>query len=237
METRGFDLESMETFSLREKEETNEYYFMQDANIPPVVVTAEYVESIRRQMPEELDIRRNRLVYDYGLDVDTVDILMGRQFAVEYFEKVLNLVPKLAPKKIANWIVIELFGYLNKHVLNIDQSPVESTRMAALLKLLSEERISQLQAKHVLGAMMADEREPIIIAKERGILMDVDDTELHVLCRQVIQEHPDVVEKIVQKGKDKLVGFLIGQVMQRKKSANPKLVAQLIKDELIKQSL
>jgi aspartyl-tRNA(Asn)/glutamyl-tRNA(Gln) amidotransferase subunit B len=227
----------METFCLREKEDTNEYYFMQDANIPPVVVTPEFIAKVSKQMPEELDIRRNRLFYDYGLDVDTVDILMSRQFAVEYFENVLKLVPNSNPKKVANWIIIELFGHLNKQMLNIDQSPVSYSRLASLLQLLTQDKISQLQAKHVLGIMMVDTREPIEIAKERGVLMENDTDELGAICSQVIREHPSVVEKIVHKQKEKLVGFLIGQVMQRRKSANPKIVAQMIKDELMKQTL
>jgi aspartyl-tRNA(Asn)/glutamyl-tRNA(Gln) amidotransferase subunit B len=230
-ETRGFDLNTMQTFHLREKEHSHEYYFMADANIPPIHISPEFIQKVKDSMPEGLDQRRNRLLFDYKLDIDSVDVLMSKPMAVEFFENTLKRSGNTEPKKVCNWILIELFGHLNKESLHINESPVDCDRLASLITLLSLGKISQLQAKNVLGKMMMDNRSPSSIAKEHGLLLEGRVDDLVVLCQQAILKHPEVVEKI-KNGKPKLIGFLIGQVISQKKSANPKTVSDILKLKL-----
>ncbi|KAJ3258954.1 hypothetical protein HK103_003095 [Boothiomyces macroporosus] len=143
-ETRGFDLLTGESFILREKEGTDEYYFIQDADIPDVNLPLEYISRIEKLLPENLDERRRRLHQELGLSLEHVDNLMSEPGAVEYFEQFLILLqsPNYEAKSLVNWVTGELMGMLHKEKLKISESPVGAEKLAALVDLVLEQKVS-----------------------------------------------------------------------------------------------
>ncbi|KAJ2996060.1 hypothetical protein HDV02_000210 [Globomyces sp. JEL0801] len=184
-ETRGFDPDTKSTFSLREKEEINEYYFMQ--------------EKVSNSLPESLDVRRSRLTNDHKLLKETIDILMSEPGAVEYYELVYKKLAvskssKKLSKLVGNWVIGDLLGLLNKNKMQIRQCPVTADRFASLLGLLISNTISGAQAKKVLQLMVNGSAEsPENIAKANNWILDIDATQLEALCTEVIELHPDIV--------------------------------------------
>lgn len=133
-----------ESFILREKEGTDEYYFIQDADIPDVNLPLEYISRIEKLLPENLDERRRRLHQELGLSLEHVDNLMSEPEAVEYFEQFLILLqsPNYEAKSLVNWVTGELMGMLHKEKLKISESPVGAEKLAVLVDLVLEQKVS-----------------------------------------------------------------------------------------------
>ncbi|KAI8901426.1 aspartyl/glutamyl-tRNA amidotransferase subunit B [Globomyces pollinis-pini] len=237
-ETRGFDPDTKSTFSLREKEEINEYYFMQDPDIPVIKLSKEYIEKVSNSLPESLDVRRSRLTNDHKLLKETIDILMSEPGAVEYYELVYKKLAvsnssKKLSKLVGNWVIGDLLGLLNKNKMQIRQCPVTADRFASLLGLLISNSISGAQAKKVLQLMVNGSAEsPENIAKANNWILDIDATQLEALCTEVIELHPDIIKKI-QSGKERLMKFLIGEILKKTKGkANPITVSEILKKRI-----
>jgi aspartyl-tRNA(Asn)/glutamyl-tRNA(Gln) amidotransferase subunit B len=229
-ETRTWDEVKGVTFPLRSKEEAHDYRYFPEPDLPPLVITREWVEEILRDLPELPDARRERYMKDYGLPLYDATVLTASRETGDYFEACVRLYPQ--PKAVSNWVMGELARLLNATGTEISASPVKPEQLAALLKLMDDGTISGKIAKTVFEEMFAAGKDPETIVKEKGLVQITDEDALRAVVQEVVAGNPKVADDYRQ-GKDKALGFLVGQVMKATRGkANPALVNSLLKEAL-----
>lgn len=229
-ETRTWDEAKGITLPLRSKEEAHDYRYFPEPDLPPLVITREWVEEVRRSLPELPDARRERYMKEYGLPAYDAAVLTATREIGDYFEACVKLYPQ--PKTVSNWVMGELARLLNATGLEISASPVRPGQLAALLKLMDGGTISGKIAKTVFEEMFNTGKDPEVVVEERGLVQITDENEIKTVVREVIANNTKVVADYKQ-GKDKALGFLVGQVMKATRGkANPALVNRLLKEAL-----
>ena len=230
-ETRLYDSDKDETRSMRSKEEANDYRYFPDPDLLPVEISAEYIESVREQLPELPDAKQQRFVDDYDLKKDDAAILTVSRPVADYFEATVAAT-KAKPQLAANWIVGDLSGALNKDGLDIGASRISAGDLAGLLTRISDNTISGKIAKQVFEAMWGGEGTADQIIDAKGLKQITDSSAIESVVDKVIEANPGQVAEY-KAGKDKLIGFFVGQVMKETKGqANPGQVNQILKAKL-----
>ena len=230
-ETRLYDSDKDETRSMRSKEEANDYRYFPDPDLLPVEISAEYIESVREQLPELPDAKQQRFVDDYDLKKDDAAILTVSRPVADYFEATVAAT-KAKPQLAANWIVGDLSGALNKDGLDIGESRISAEDLAGLLTRISDNTISGKIAKQVFEAMWGGEGTADQIIDAKGLKQITDSSAIEAVVDKVIEANPGQVAEY-KAGKDKLIGFFVGQVMKETKGqANPGQVNQILKAKL-----
>ena len=231
LETRLYDAEKNETRSMRSKEEANDYRYFPDPDLLPVDISEDDIEQIRQSLPELPEQKRQRYVTSLGLSDYNAELLTSSRETAEYFEQTLRQSPDQA-KQIANWILGELTGALNKSGLEIHQSPVSAEMLSGLVQRISDNTISGKIAKQVFEAMWSGEGSTDDIIDARGLRQITDSGAIESLIDEVIAANPEQVEQF-RAGKDKVLGFFVGQIMKQSKGkANPGQVNQMLLDKL-----
>jgi aspartyl-tRNA(Asn)/glutamyl-tRNA(Gln) amidotransferase subunit B len=230
-ETRLFDPIRNETRSMRSKEEANDYRYFPDPDLLPVSISNNLIESIKLNMPELPNDKKERFIKQYKLtDYDTSILVLDKDLSA-YYEKVLEKTD-LNPKTTANWIITELLSYANKSNTEVKDYPVSFEGLASLLTYIHEGLISNKQAKIIFEKMWNNGEKPQDIIEKEDIKQISDTMEINKLVDNVIKNHYKSVEEYLS-GKDKLFGFFVGEVMKESKGkANPKIVNQLLKEKL-----
>jgi len=230
-ETRLFDPIRNETRSMRSKEEANDYRYFPDPDLLPVSISNNLIESIKLNMPELPNDKKERFIKQYKLtDYDTSILVLDKDLSA-YYEKVLEKTD-LNPKTTANWIITELLSYANKSNTEVKNYPVSFEGLASLLTYIHEGLISNKQAKIIFEKMWNNGEKPQDIIEKEDIKQISDTMEINKLVDNVIKNHYKSVEEYLA-GKDKLFGFFVGEVMKESKGkANPKIVNQLLKEKL-----
>lgn len=229
-ETRSWDEGKGVTVSLRSKEEAHDYRYFPDPDLVPVVIDPQWVQEIRDSLPELPDAKRERLVQEMGLSEYDAGIITGSRALADFFDQVVAEYNE--PKMVANWIMGEFLRLLNANNLEVAESKVKPRSLAALLKAQAEGTISGKMAKTVFEEMFETGKEPGTIIKEKGMVQISDEGALAAVVEKVIAANPQSVEDY-KAGKEKAIGFLVGQVMKETKGqANPGLVNKLLKDKL-----
>ena len=230
-ETRLYDADKNETRPMRSKEEANDYRYFPDPDLLPVEVTQDDIARIKATLPELPEQKRQRYIDDFGLSEYNAEQLTASRETAEYFERAVAQDEKLA-SQLANWILGDLTAALNKSDVEIQQSPVTSEMLAALLQRISDNTISGKIAKEVFEAMWQGEGNADDIIKNRGLKQITDSGAIESLIDNVIAANPDQVEQF-RAGKEKVLGFFVGQIMQQSKGkANPGQVNQMLRDKL-----
>jgi len=230
-ETRLYDSDKDETRSMRSKEEANDYRYFPDPDLLPVEITSEYIETIRGQLPELPDAKQQRFVSDYDLKRDDAAILTSSRPAADYFEAAVAATDATA-QLVANWVVGDLSGALNKDGLDIGASKISADELAGLLTRIQDNTISGKIAKQVFEAMWDGEGSADEIIEAKGLKQITDTSAIEAVVDKVIEANPGQVAEY-QAGKDKLIGFFVGQVMKETKGqANPGQVNQILKAKL-----
>ena len=230
-ETRLYDPDADETRSMRGKEEANDYRYFPDPDLLPVEVTAELLDAIRATLPELPDQKRARFAEEYGLSVYDASILTVSRELGDYFERTVE-ASGASPKLCANWVSGDLAGALNKAGVEIGESPVTAERLGRLLKRIADETLSGKLAKQVFEALWNGEGEVDAIIEARGLKQVTDVSEIEALVDAAIATNPDQVAQY-RAGKDKVLGFFVGQVMKASEGkANPAQVNKLLKEKL-----
>lgn len=223
-ETRAFDITTGKTRSLRSKEDAADYRYFPDPDLPPLVLTQEYVDHIRSQLPELPDQKISRYVA-IGLSVYDANVLVAEKENAVFFEEVAKSVD---PKLAASWVTVELFGRLNKEGVSINASPITAERLAGLLSLIANETISGKIAKQVFDIMWQEPLSASEIVEKHQLRQVTNSSEIEKIVTQVIAENQDKVSEY-KAGKDKLFGFFVGQVMKLSAGkANPNIVNELL---------
>ena len=230
-ETRLYDADKGETRSMRTKEEANDYRYFPDPDLLPVVLTDEFIDEIRRSLPELPDEKALRFARDYGLSVYDALVLTSSRELAAYFEDVAQAIPG-EPKLAANRVMGELAASLNKDGLDIGRSPISSAKLAALLRRIADQTISGKIAKEVFEAMWVSGKEPDAIIEEQGLKQITDTAAIERVIDEVMAKNSAQLADY-HSGKDKLFGFFVGQVMKATGGkANPAELNKLLKAKL-----
>ena len=229
-ETRLYDSDRGETFSMRSKEEAHDYRYFPDPDLVPVLLNETWVEEIKQTIPELPEQKRERFVIEYNLPEYDAGVLTSSRELANYFEKCTSLFSK--PKIISNWIMGDLLRELNKSNQAISKCPVSPNVLVSLLKLIDEGVISGNIAKSVFEEMYQTGKEPTAIIEEKGLKQITDDKAIDKMVEGVLQANLSQVDEY-KRGKEKVLGFLVGQVMKASKGkANPGTVNKFLKEKI-----
>jgi aspartyl-tRNA(Asn)/glutamyl-tRNA(Gln) amidotransferase subunit B len=230
-ETRGWDDAKQKTFSQRSKENADDYRYMPDPDLPPVILTKEYISKIKSDMPVMPDEIRKSL-NDLGLDKSTTEALIENLEAAHFMLEVLSDSETEDSKRIANWLVGEVQALVAAEKVTWSSAKLNANMLRELSILVGENKLSSTGAKVVVGELVINGGDTTQIIKDKGLLQVSDEGEIAKIVEQVINENPQAAQD-VKSGEIKAIGFLVGQVMKQSKGkANPGLAQKIIKQQL-----
>jgi aspartyl-tRNA(Asn)/glutamyl-tRNA(Gln) amidotransferase subunit B len=232
-ETRLYDSGRDETRPMRSKEEANDYRYFPDPDLLPVEISGAFVESVRETLPELPDEKRRRFIDDYAIRQDDAAILTVNQATADYFEEAAASAE--APGQVvANWVIGDLSGALNKEGLEIEACRISASDLAGLVNRIHDKTISGKIAKEVFEAMWAGEGSADAVIEARGLKQITDTSAIEAIVDKVIAANPGQAEEY-RAGKEKLIGFFVGQVMKETGGkANPGQVNEILRTRLSK---
>jgi aspartyl-tRNA(Asn)/glutamyl-tRNA(Gln) amidotransferase subunit B len=230
-ETLLWDAERNITNSMRGKEEAHDYRYFPDPDLIPVVIDEDWIEATRKTLPELPLERKERFIVALGLPEYDAEVLTSSRELADYFETALNVYPQA--KKLSNWMMTELMRELKgEEGIDIAGCPISPENLGGLLDMIDRGTISGKIAKSVFMDMMATGKDAATLVKEKNLVQVSDESELLSIVREIIQANPEQAEGF-RAGKTKLMGYFVGQLMQKTKGrANPKLANQLFTQEL-----
>jgi len=227
-ETRLWDTARGETRSMRSKEEAHDYRYFPDPDLLPVVLEDAWIEAIGASLPELPDAKKARFVEAYGLSDYDAGVLVAERASADYFERAAQ---GHDAKLVANWVIGDLFGALNKAGREITAALIAPERLGALVGLIEDGKISGRIAKDVFQTMFETGGDPAAIVAEQGLAQISDTGALEAIVDELIAANPAQVESY--KANPKALGWFVGQVMKATKGqANPKLVNELLRQKL-----
>ncbi len=230
--TMGWDEARGVTVVQRSKEQAHDYRYFPEPDLPPLVLSREWVEGIRVRLPELPDAKLNRFMEQYGLSRYDAEVLTTERPVADYFESCVKEGLGIGAKAIANWITGELFRLLKAADTEIEAVKIAPHSLAELLALVDKGAISISMAKGVFGEMFETGQPPAQIVQEKGLAQISDVEALARIVEQVIAENPGPVAEYLA-GKDAVLRFLVGQVMKATRGkANPRLVNELFEEKL-----
>ena len=228
-QTRLFDTKKIETRSMRSKEDAHDYRYFPDPDLLPLVLEQSFVDKIKNSLPELPDEKKIRLMNDFDLSSYDASIVVSDQDISQYYEEVAK---DSDYKLAANWMIVELFGVLNKEGKEIKDSPVSAKNLSKLINLIKDNTISGKIAKTVFEEMVKNNEDPEKIVNEKGMRQQSDPEELKKIIDTILKNNQDKVEQY-KAGKDKLFGFFVGEAMKNTQGkGNPKLINDILKEQL-----
>lgn len=229
-ETRRWDENKESSYAMRSKEDAKDYRYFPDPDLQPVVISDAWIETLKREQPEFQEEREKRYQRQYGISEYDAGLLTQSRQMAELFEQTAELCKE--PKKAANWLMGEGLRLMKEWKMEPENLQVTPAHLAALIQSVEQGMISQKNAKQVFAQILKEDVEPEVYMKEQGLLIELDSRVLETAVREVLQEHPGTVEEY-RNGKEKVLGFLVGQVMRKMKGkANPGKVNQMLKEGL-----
>ena len=229
-ETRLYDSNANVTRSMRSKEFANDYRYFPEPDLLPVVIEQALINNIKDSMPELPQEKKERFIEEYDLTEYESGILSSDKDLANFFEELVKTTNK--PKISGNWVIGELSAFLNKENLNIQDSKVDAKNLGNLILRIEDKTISNKMAKEIFEEMWNSSKTPDEIISSKGLQQVTDEKEILALIDKSIEENPKQVEQF-KSGKDKLLGFFVGQVMKSSQGkANPQQVNELIKKRL-----
>ena len=230
-ETRLYDPDKHETRSMRGKEEAHDYRYFPDPDLPPMVLHDAFIESIRSTLPELPEAKQNRFVEQYGLSAKDAATLTDSQAVADFYEQTVEATNTTA-KTVANWITGDLYSQLNKSDIAIGHSRISAQTLAGLLNRIEDGTISGKIAKDVFQAIWCGEGNADEVIEAKGLKQISDSSEIEKIVDDVLANASEQVQQF-KKGNEKVIGFLVGQVMQASKGkANPKQVNEALSKKL-----
>ena len=230
--TRRYDEAQKTTILMRKKEGNVDYKYFPEPNIFPIQLDLDWVKSIQDNLEELPDARLARFMKDYELSEYDAGVLVSDREMADFFEEVLKST-KFA-KKACNWIIGDVSAYLNKNNLSFAKVPCTSENLASLINVIEAGEISGKQGKVVFEEVMQG-KDPKKVIEEKGMKQVSDDGAILAIVNSVLDANPQSIEDF-KNGKDRAVGFLVGQVMKASRGqANPKRTNELIQEELKKR--
>ena len=229
-ETRRWDENKDATFSMRSKENAQDYRYFPEPDIPPMEITDDYLDSARQELPEMAQEKKRRYVAQFGLPAYDAGMITGQKALADFFEEAVALGG--APKEVANWIMGEVLRTLKEKALEAKQMPLTPATLVKLLELVKQGKINRNTAVEVFAAIWDTDGDPEAYVKEHGLEQVSDAGLVESVVEQVFADNPKSIADY-QAGKQKAFGFLVGQTMrQLKGKADPKVVNQIIREKL-----
>ncbi|MDP6657751.1 MAG: Asp-tRNA(Asn)/Glu-tRNA(Gln) amidotransferase subunit GatB [Nitrospinaceae bacterium] len=229
-ETRLYDSNKGVTFTMRSKEEAHDYRYFPEPDLVPVIIGDEWIQETQDKLPELPEQKRERFTQDYEIPEYDAGVLTTSRAMADYYEKSVSLYPK--PKIVSNWIMGELLKELKNDEREIGECSVKPEDLTDLLKLIDEGTINAKMAKTVFEDMYHSGKPARDIVKEKGLTQITDSSAIESMVDQILQINADQVEQY-KNGKEKVFGFLVGQIMKESKGqANPALVNKLLKERI-----
>lgn len=229
-QTLLWDANDMKTRQMRTKEEAHDYRYFPEPDLPPVMVTDAMLNDIQAELPEMPDVRQQRFVDEFNMSEEDARNLTDDRYLADYFEEVVEKVGN--PKPVSNVVLTEVLRVLNDRSIGIGEFPISTDRLAGLIQIREDDKINSSAMTEIFNEMLKQDKQAENLAEELNLLQVSDDSFIEPIVDGVIDEHPDEVERY-KDGKKGLVGFFIGQVMQRSQGkANPQLVREMITKKL-----
>ena len=220
---------------MRGKEEANDYRYFPDPDLPPVVIDNDYIESVRRQLPELPEQKQQRFMEAYGLSEYDSSYLVANRETADYYEAAVVAAPGQA-KPVANWIMGELGAALNRENISINDSRVSAQMLAGLVKRIADGTVSNKLARQIFDALWEGGGDVDDIIEKQGLKQVTDSGEIGRLVDEVIAENGAQVQQYqnaAPEKRGKMIGYFVGQVMKKSGGkANPKQVNQLLSEKL-----
>ena len=231
-ETLRWDDVSGKTFPMRDKEDAQDYRYFPDPDLVTIRISEEMKENIRKSLPEMPESRKKRYMEEFNLPEYDSNILISSKYFSDLFEGATKICKN--PKSVSNWIMTDIIKKLNERELEPDEIPFTAEQLGNLIVLIDKGTISSSIAKKVLDEMFENPREPQKIIEEKGWIQISDEGAIKEVVLKILQANPQSVSDY-KAGKDKAVGFLVGQAMKETKGkANPQMLNKMFLEELNK---
>ena len=228
-ETRLFDSADGTTRSMRAKEYAHDYRYFPDPDLLPLILTQEYVDTIKAGLPELPDEKKERFINELGLSPYDASVLVVERETADFFETVAN---GRDAKTTANWVISNLFGALNARGASIADSPVSARNLGGLLDLIADKTLSSRLAKDVFEIMMETGKDPDAIVEEKGLRQITDTGAIETAIDDIMAANPGQVEQF-RGGNEKVMGWFVGQIMKATQGkANPQMVNKILRQKL-----
>ncbi len=231
-ETRRWDEVSGKTFSMRDKEDAQDYRYFPEPDLVAIKLSEEYIENIKKTLPELPESRKQRYLEEYKLSEKDANIITSSKYLSDLFEKSIKVCNN--PKAVNNWIISDISRIINETELEPSQIPFDSNQLGKLVILIDKGIISSSIGKKVLVELFENPRDPEEIIKEKGWLQISDEGAIKEIVVNILEANPQSITDY-KAGKDRALGFLVGQAMkQTKGKANPQILNKLFLEELNK---
>jgi aspartyl-tRNA(Asn)/glutamyl-tRNA(Gln) amidotransferase subunit B len=229
-ETRRWDDNKEYSYAMRSKEDAHDYRYFPDPDLVPIVISDEWVETVKSRQPEFRDEKRKRYVSDYSLPEYDADIITLSKKMADIFEKATQVCNN--PKKVSNWLMVETMRLIKEKEMEADEISFSPENLGELIKLTESNVINGTVAKEVFEKIFNDDIDPVKYVEENGLKMDNDEDGLKKILEEVVKANPQSVEDY-NNGKEKAMGFLVGQAMKATKGkANPGIINKILKELL-----
>lgn len=229
-ETRRWDDTKEQSYAMRSKEDAQDYRYFPDPDLVPIIISDEWIEQVRKNQPEFREEKVLRYQEEYGLPEYDAGILTGTKKLADIFEETIALDAN--PKKVSNWLMVETMRLLKEREMEPEDIKFSAENLAKLIKLTDSQAINSTVAKEVFEKIFAEDIDPDKYVEEKGLKTVNDEGALRATVEQVIADNPQSVEDY-RNGKEKAIGFLVGQTMKAMKGkANPSMVNQILKELL-----
>ena len=231
-ETLRWDDVSGRTFSMRDKEDAQDYRYFPDPDLVAIRLSEEYIENIRKNLPELPESRRERYIKEFGLSEKDSNLLTASKHLSNMFEDAEKICKNA--KAVANWLLSDVSRILNEKEIEPDQIPFTAEELAKMITLIDKGTISSAIAKKVIVELFENPKDPEEIIKEKGWIQISDEGAIKEVVLKVLQANSQSVADF-KAGKDKALGFLVGQAMKETKGkANPQMLNKMFLEELKK---
>ena len=231
-ETLRWDDVSGKTFSMRDKEDAQDYRYFPEPDLVAIKLSDEYIENVRNNLPELPESRRERYLNEYNMSEKDVGIIVSSKYLSDLFEKASTICGNR--KAVSNWIISDISRILNEKEMEPNEIPFSAENLAELVTIIDKGTISSSIGKKVLDELFENPRSPEEIVKEKGWAQISDESAIRAVVMQVIEANPQSVADF-KAGKERAIGFLVGQAMKATKGqANPQMLNKMFKEEMSK---
>lgn len=229
-ETRRWDDTKETSYAMRSKEDAQDYRYFPDPDLVPIIVSDELLESIRAKQPEFRTEKMARYQEEYDIPAYDIEIITASKRMADLFEETVEICNQ--PKKVSNWLMVETMRLLKEQDMDPEDIRFSPGHLAALIQMTEKKEINSSVAKEVFEVMFNEDIDPVAYVEEKGLKTVNDEGALRKTIEEIVAANPQSVEDY-HNGKEKAIGFLVGQTMKAMKGkADPAMVNQILKELL-----
>ncbi len=230
-QTLLWDADTSEAFPMRSKEEAQDYRYFPDPDLLPVIVSDKWKHQISDTLPELPDVKLKRFVSDFSLPVYDAEILTQSKSLADFYEEVVSITEDY--KTASNWVIGDVLAVVNEKKINISDFPVSPLNLGKLINLIGSGTISGKIAKEIFPIMLENNEDPEKIVREKNLIQISDSSEIEKIVKKIVETNKEQALEY-RSGKEKVLGYFVGQVMKETKGkANPALVNEILKKVLL----